>query len=347
MDEDAVYGSTPSASQGAAPQKQPDTVTQETQPAQQPQAQSPSQTQPQSQSPLPSSQIPPTQSHSETKDAASVQPTPAHDTEVPLSSIVVNPKQPRKKFDDGKLKELSQSIQEHGIVQPLVVTKQGEDFELVAGERRMRAAKMAGLEKAPVVVKDVDDQGKLEMAIIENVQRHDLDPIDEARAYQRLADEFQMSQESIAKKMGKSRSVIANKIRLLQLPIEIQKGIEEEKITEGHAKAILSLDNAEKQRALYDLILQQHLTVRQTESRAQQALGVKPKRRTANEDPELKAVEDEMHEYLGTKVRVAKQGDGAKVVIDCYTKEELKQLVDRIKNNEVTKDSTSSSDVEL
>jgi len=251
--------------------------------------------------------------------------------EVNLSAIVANPHQPRKKFNDEKLQELSRSIQEHGIVQPLVVTKQENGgYELIAGERRMRAAQMAGLEKVPVVVKDIDDQQKLELAIIENIQRHDLDPIEEARAYQRLAEEFQLSQEEIAKKMGKSRSVVANTIRLLQLPLDIQKGVEEGKITEGHAKAILSLDNPEKQRALYELILRQHLTVRQTESKSQQVIGVRAHRRTVDQDPQLKAVENEMHELLGTKVKVKKQGNGVRISIEFYSKEEMLDFMNKI-----------------
>ncbi len=251
--------------------------------------------------------------------------------EADINHIIVNPHQPRHFFDEEKLENLAQSIRNHGIIQPLTVSKNGNQYELIAGERRFQAAKLAGLKKVPVIVKDVNELEKLELAIIENIQRHDLNPIEEGRAYQKLADEHQMSQEEIATKMGKSRSLVANKMRLLNLPIEVQKGLIDGKITEGHAKTILSLDNPEKQRALYELILKSNLTVRQAEDKTKE-VSVKSYHRSTSIDPELKRVEEELITLLGTKVKVSKAGDGGKILIEYYSQEDLEALVEKISN---------------
>lgn len=249
--------------------------------------------------------------------------------EVDVNQIVANPHQPRAQFDDEKLENLAQSIKMHGIIQPLIVSKKGNLYELIAGERRFQASKIVGLKKVPVIVRDVSELQKLELAIIENVQRHDLNAIEEGRAYQKLRDEFQMNQEEIAVKMGKSRSLVTNKIRLLSLPIEIQKGLIEGKITEGHAKAILSLDNPEKQRALYELILKSNLTVRQVEEKTKE-VSVKSYKRSKNVDPEIKRLEDELVGKLGTKVHINKFGNGGKIVIEYYSKEDLDSLINKL-----------------
>lgn len=253
--------------------------------------------------------------------------------EAEISKIVPNPQQPRKFFAEEKLRELADSIREKGILQPLIVTEKDGKYELIAGERRLRAAKLAGLPTVPVLVRKYEELEKLEWAIIENVQRHDLNVLEEARAYRKLSQEFSLSQEEIAKKMGKSRSAVANAMRLLSLPLEIQKAIEEEKITEGHAKALLSIDNPEKQRALFEIILKNSLTVRQAEEQSRSVTGtaVRAHSRAFSQDPQLKAVEDELHEVLGTKVRVTKQGTGARVVIDCYSKDDLVAMVNKIR----------------
>ncbi len=251
--------------------------------------------------------------------------------EVDVNHIVANPHQPRHFFDEEKLENLSQSIKNHGIIQPLVVSKNGNQYELIAGERRFQAAKLAGLQKVPVIVKDVNELEKLELAIIENIQRHDLNPIEEGRAYQTLAEEHQMNQEEIAAKMGKSRSLVANKMRLLNLPIEVQKGLIDGKITEGHAKTILSLDNPEKQRALYELILKSNLTVRQAEDKTKE-VSVKSYHRSTSVDPELKRVEEELVNLLGTKVKVSKSGEGGKILIEYYSHEDLESLIEKISN---------------
>ena len=250
--------------------------------------------------------------------------------EVEIGKILANPYQPRTNFDEEKLKELANSIKEHGILQPMVVTRKGEDYELIAGERRLQAAKIAMLEKVPVIVKDVKDKEKLELAIVENIQRHNLDPLEEAKSFQQLADEFQMSQDEVAQKMGKSRSVVSNKIRLLKLPVEAIKALKSGTITEGHAKAILSLENPEKQRALLDLIIRNHLTVRQAEDKTKE-ISVKTQRRSSNVDPVIKELEDRLATVMGTKVRVTRSGgEGGKIIIDYYSNDELNSIIDNL-----------------
>ncbi|HLD34306.1 MAG TPA: ParB/RepB/Spo0J family partition protein, partial [Patescibacteria group bacterium] len=214
-------------------------------------------------------------------------------SEIEISKIVPNPHQPRLQFDEAKLQELSDSIKTHGIIQPLIVTQNGAGYELVAGERRFQAARLAGLTSVPVIVRKADEQQKLELAIVENVQRHDLSPIEEAKSYKKLAEEFDLSQEEIASKLGKSRSAVANKIRLLGLPVEIQRSLVEGKITEGHCKLLLAIPNAEKQRAFYEMIMKGNLTVRQTEEKTKEVT-VRHHKRTVSVDPRIKQIEEEL-----------------------------------------------------
>jgi len=249
--------------------------------------------------------------------------------EIDINLIETNPHQPRFHFDEEKLKELSDSIKEHGIIQPITVSKNDNHYEIIAGERRFKAAKMAGFKTVPVIIKDVTEQQKLEMAVIENIQRHDLNPIEEARACLKLIDDFDMSQEEVSSKVGKSRSAVANKLRLLSLPVEIQKSLIEEKITEGHAKAILALSNPEKQKALFEMILKNNLTVRQTENKTKETT-VKSHKRTISVDPEIVKIENEMSEILGTKVKLSKSGVGGRIIIDYYSKEELENIINRV-----------------
>ncbi|EKE10716.1 MAG: hypothetical protein ACD_15C00208G0005 [uncultured bacterium] len=249
--------------------------------------------------------------------------------EVEVARIVPNPHQPRLRFDDEKLQELSDSIKEHGVIQPLVVTKNGNQYEIIAGERRFQASKLAGLKSVPVIVREASDQQKLELAIIENVQRHDLNVIEEAKSYLKLTEEFDMNQDEVAKKMGKSRSAVANKLRLLHLPVEIQKSIIEGKITEGHAKAILAIANPEKQRALWEMILKNSLTVRQTEDKTKE-IAVKTHTRNVSIDPEIRRIEDILTGAFGTKVKIAKHGEGGKIVVDYYSPEELNNILSKV-----------------
>ncbi|MFA7209746.1 MAG: ParB/RepB/Spo0J family partition protein [Parcubacteria group bacterium] len=249
--------------------------------------------------------------------------------EIAVVRIVPNPHQPRLRFDEEKLRELADSIKEHGVIQPIIATKNGNQYEIIAGERRFQASKLAGLKTVPVIVRDATELQKLELAIIENVQRHDLNAIEEAKSYIRLADEFDLSQDEIAKKMGKSRSVVANKLRLLHLPIEIQKALVEGKITEGHAKAILAIENPEKQRALFEMILKNSLTVRQAEDKTKE-ISVKKHTRHVVVDLEAKRIEDMLAGTLGTKVKLAKSGTGGKIVIDYYSQEELNNILSKV-----------------
>lgn len=266
------------------------------------------------------------------------QPAPAAPTtvpesalqEIPTGSIVPNPHQPRLHFDEVKLQELADSIKEHGILQPLVVSKNGEQYEIIAGERRFQAAKRVGLATVPVVIRDVTEQGKLELAIIENIQRHDLNPIEEAKAYLRLIDEFNLPQEAVAEKMGKSRSGVANTLRLLHLPVEIQRAVAEGKISEGHAKALLAIENPEKQRAVFDLIIKEELTVRETELQVR-SMAVKPHVRSAVAlNPALLERTAHLTEVLGTKVKIAPSGKGGRVIIEYYAPEDLDGLLRRL-----------------
>lgn len=250
--------------------------------------------------------------------------------EVSVAAIIPNPHQPRVRFDETKIVELGESIREHGIIQPLIVTQIGENrYELIAGERRYQAAKSIGLQTVPVIVREAKEQEKFEWAIIENVQRHDLNPVEEAKAYRRLLDEFGLSQEEVAKKMGKSRSSIANIVRLLQLPVEVQRALIEGRISEGHAKALLSLDSTEQQRALFAAIIKDGLTVRETESRVKE-VSVHAQKRVIDRDPTVTEKENRLAEILGTKVKISTTGKGGKIVIEYYGEEDLAHLMSRL-----------------
>jgi ParB family transcriptional regulator, chromosome partitioning protein len=250
--------------------------------------------------------------------------------EVSIGKIAANPQQPRHDFDEQELQQLADSIKEHGILQPLVVAKIAPDqYELIAGERRLKASKLAGLTMVPVIVREeAGEREKLELALVENIQRHDLSVLEEARAYKKLMEEFDLTQEDIAEKVGKSRSVVANRIRLLSLPIEIQRALSEGKISEGHARSILAVENPEKQRALFELILKDNLTVRQIEDKVREVTISTHKRRmgSGQEDPVLKEKEDQISATLGTKVTIKKSGGGGKIIIDYYSQEELENL---------------------
>lgn len=249
--------------------------------------------------------------------------------EIPTEDIVPNPNQPRYYFDGDNLKELSESIKEHGVIQPILVTKiDAHKYELIAGERRLQATKLVKIKKIPAIIRSATNQEKLELALIENVQRHDLNSIEEAKAYQKLQTEFNLTQKEVAKKAGKSRSAIANIVRLLDLPIEIQRGIIKEKITEGHARAILGLENPEKQRALYELILKNNLTVRDTENKVREVTIHTHKRKIIKQtDPQLQDLEDKIQQKLGTKVKIKKRGASGKITIDFFSEEEFDKIV--------------------
>lgn len=250
-----------------------------------------------------------------------------------IEKIKNNPHQPRKNFDKDKLQELADSIREHGILQPLVVTKlKDNDFQLIAGERRLGAAKIAGLSRVPVIVRDSSEQGKLELALVENLQRDNLNPIEKAYAFKKLIDEFNFIQERVAKRIGKSRESVANTLRLLDLPAEIQRAILEDKITEGHGRVILTLPNGEKQFLLFREILKKGLSVRQTEALVREITKtlpakIKPKSR---KDPQLRDLEDKLSDVFGTRVKLTRKGKKGKIIIEFFSQEELDSIIKRI-----------------
>lgn len=250
--------------------------------------------------------------------------------EIELAKIVPNPFQPRKVFNQDALQELASSIKEHGVIQPLVVTETRDGYELVVGERRFRASQLAGLEKVPAIVKKtLEDQTKLEVALIENIQRQELNAIEEAQAYQRLIDKFKLTQEQVAQKVGKARSSIANTLRLLNLPAELQRAIVEGKISEGHGRAILSLPDVEKQLLMYKQVVEQGLNVRQVEMRTRE-LAQRRKMDAAMPDPKLMAMESELRGKLGTQVKIQRQGRGGKIMIEFFSEDDLEDILKKI-----------------
>ncbi|MDE2312198.1 MAG: ParB/RepB/Spo0J family partition protein [Patescibacteria group bacterium] len=250
--------------------------------------------------------------------------------EIEVALIAPNPFQPRKTFEPQALKELADSIKEHGVIQPLVVTKTPIGYELVVGERRFRACQLAGIKFVPAIIKkEMVDQTKLEVALIENIQRKELNPIEEAQAYERLMKTFNLTQDQVAKKVGKSRPAVANTVRLLNLPAEIQRGVVEGKIMEGHARAILGLNDPEKMLLMYKMVLEHNLNVRQVEAKVRE-LTAKRQMDAAAPDPKLMALETELRGKLGTQVKIQRQGKGGKITIDFFSDEELDEIVRRM-----------------
>jgi ParB family chromosome partitioning protein len=243
----------------------------------------------------------------------------------PIHSIRPNPKQPRQKFGDEAINELTESIRRHGILQPLLVRRDNDHgFELIAGERRLRAAQRAGVDSVPIVIHEVSDAEMLEVALIENLQREDLSPIEEAIGYQRMMDEFAHTQEEVAKRVGKDRSTIANAVRLLALPAAIQDEVERGSISAGHARALLGTKSEAQKLELAKRIVSEKLTVRQTERLAKK--GGRPLA-----DAEQRATEERLTQALGTRVRIVPRRNGAgRIEIEYYSLEELNGLVDRL-----------------
>jgi len=258
---------------------------------------------------------------------------PAKNTELLIDEISPNRFQPRKYFDDDKLEELVTSIRDNGVLQPIVVQKVEAGYELVVGERRWRASKKAGLKKIPAVIREVTDAQALELAIIENIHRQDLNPIEEADAYARLADEFALTQEMIAKRVGKSRTAVANTLRLLKLSRNIKEDLISGKISMGHARALLGLDNAGQMEALRKEIFKQDLTVRQTESqvsRLKQSVSKKPVSLVSKKNIFIKDLEKEFERRLGTKVDIKPAKKGGKLVVTYYSDDDLDRIKDLI-----------------
>lgn len=249
--------------------------------------------------------------------------------QVEVEKIAVNPMQPRQKFTDSQLEELVKSIKDHGIIQPLIVSRDNDKYELIAGERRLRSAKIVGLKKVPVIVRDARTREKLELALIENIQREDLNPIDLAVAYKKLVDEFGLTQEEVAKQVGKSRPSVTNALRLLNLPEEIKLAIIDGRITEGHAKYLAGLDNEEKQMSLFRRILHNKLSVSDTNQEAKRMGGTKSARIKINYAD--KPREFAFREFFGAKAEIKRKGRGGQIVIDFYSDDELEEIVNKIK----------------
>lgn len=265
-------------------------------------------------------------------------------TEIRVDEIVPNIDQPRRNFSEDKLMELAASIQEYGIVQPIVVRAlENGLYQIVAGERRWRAVQQLGLEKIPVIIKEYNDKQLLEIALIENIQREDLNPLEEARAYNTLIEEHQLTQEELATRLGKSRSFIANTLRLLSLSIPVQKLLEEGKLTAGHARALLPLPE-KGQLSLAEKIFEEGLSVRETEKIVKSLISIKKMSNEKNKEKKrdlfyensiLANYQDRLRERLGTKVEIYQQGDKGKIIIEYYSPGDLQRVLEMFFEEEV------------
>ncbi|MDI6694922.1 MAG: ParB/RepB/Spo0J family partition protein [Anaerolineales bacterium] len=254
--------------------------------------------------------------------------------QIPLDAVVSNPRQPRTRFDPEELAELAESIRVHGMLQPLIVTQDETPgrYTLIAGERRLLAARQAGLTHAPALVREASEQSRLEMALIENVQRADLAPLELAEAYRQLAEDFDLSHEQIAARVGKSRVAVTNTLRLLKLPESVRQALTEGRISEGHARALLALPTPQAQAAALHTILTHELNVRQTEALVRRLTGERPPARPRPEPPpDVLDVQERLQSSLGTRVRLkrTRKGSGT-IVIHFYSDEELEALIERL-----------------
>ncbi|MEE0955302.1 MAG: ParB/RepB/Spo0J family partition protein [Eubacterium sp.] len=254
---------------------------------------------------------------------------------VRISQVVPNKDQPRKKFDQDGLEELSASIKEHGVLQPLLVQKKGRYYEIIAGERRWKAAKLAGIKKVPVIVRELNETETLEISLIENIQRRNLNAIEEAKAYQRLTDDYGLTQEQISQKVSKSRTAITNSLRLLKLTDAVQGMVVDGQLTMGHARALLALEDSAQQESAAGQVVKENLSVRDTEKLVKDLLNPKPVKERKKPDPQLEAVYAEIEERLkkatGTKVSI-KQGSGqkGKIEIEYYSADDLERIINLI-----------------
>ncbi len=252
----------------------------------------------------------------------------------PIEKIRPNPDQPRKTFRKEALSGLAASIKEKGVIQPLLVTEKDGFYEIIAGERRWRAAQMAGVQKVPVVLRDADGREALELALIENIHREDLNPVEEALAYKHLADDLGLSQTKIAARVGKNRSTVANMLRLLNLPRTVLQDIAEEKITTGHAKAILMLEDPDSQKRLRDEIIKKGLSVRQAEELARRIRQGKKNAPRKTKDPDIEYLCDELSRIVGAKVNIVQGKRGGKVEIRCRNRNDMERLISLLKGLE-------------
>jgi len=258
--------------------------------------------------------------------------SPAQDRSLDVDIDLLRPNkfQPRTQMDDGRIEELAQSIRSNGVIQPIVVRKSESGYEIVAGERRWRASQRAGLLKVPVVVRDIPDERLLAAALIENIQREDLNPIEEAHAYRRLSDEFGLTQEQIAESVGKDRSSVANYVRLLRLPPEVRDHVGGRALSMGHARALLSLPDAESQLRAGREIVQKGLSVRDTEALVKRAVDPAPEKPDVPKDVHTRAAEERLRFALGTRVRIARKGKGGRIEIDFSDENELHRIYEQL-----------------
>ena len=263
--------------------------------------------------------------------------------EIAIDRIRLNPYQPRKRMDEDALEQLAASVREHGVLQPVLVTEHLDGYQLVAGERRLRAAQLAGLERIPAVVRQLANREQLELALVENLLREDLNPLEEATAFRQLVDEFAFTQEQLASRLGRARSTVANTLRLLEMREHVREAVADGRLTEGHARAMAGLSESDEARLL-ELVASRGLSVRQMEELARRlrdaaastgALAAAPGAgapapSAAAADPDLERVEDEIRQALGTKVSVVRSRRGGRIVIEFYSDEELGRLYDRL-----------------
>jgi len=269
--------------------------------------------------------------------AAPIIPPEARVWKIAIDKLRPSAFQPRNHFEKDKLEELAQSIKVSGIIQPIVARKNGSaGYEIIAGERRWRAAQLAGLHEVPVVLKELDDRATLEMAIIENVQREDLNPIEEAEAYQRLAEEFSLTQQQVSEKVGKERATVANAVRLLQLPYEVREMVARKELTAGHAKVLLGLDNAFDQKKWANQVLKENLTVRKLEKLLKKDETEIKNELSADDKSGVRkklvdGLSEELQKLLGTKVAIDYHEGKGKISINFYTDDQLTSVIDRIR----------------
>ncbi len=252
---------------------------------------------------------------------------------VQTDQIKPNPFQPRENFDAQSLEELTQSIKEKGVIQPILVRHKGDDYELVAGERRLRAANLLNIKEIPAIVRDVDDCDSLELSLIENIQRQDLNPIEEARAYQYLIDKFQITQEKISEVLGKSRVSVTNILRLLKLPQEIQAEIKNGRISFAHGRALLEIEDINQQRRLVQEVISRGLSVRELENlvKTQRPRGAKRRMGQSLREPHLAVLEEELQHLLATKVRISKRKKCGHIRIEFYSPDDLERIINIFK----------------
>lgn len=269
---------------------------------------------------------------SEEEDLMSISPSHQGVIQIPITQIQPNPQQPRIKLNEETLQELAASIREHGIIQPLIVSETNNDtYTIVAGERRWRAAIIVGLTMVPVILRNVTEQEELELALIENLQREDLTPLEMADAYRSLIENFSLTHDRIAESVGKSRTSVTNTLRLLNLPQEVKSALSEEIITEGHARALLGLPTPKAQIAALSTLINHGLNVRQTEALVKKLGGEKPPmKQKPIPSPEVQALENQLMNYFGTKVNLRETKNGGRLVIHYYSDEELNEILEKI-----------------